>query len=191
MQSKRIFIAIDISDSARAACAAHISLLQENFPRVRVGWERPEKLHLTLKFLGNISDGILKDLGAGISETASHHARFKLQLSTPGVFTSKSRPRILWIGLDDTSGIPSLHSEIEDICHRSGFEREKRTFRPHLTIARIKESQKAIALADAHMRTKIEPVGFEVAEIVIYESKLQPSGSIYSVVSTAKLQAAI
>lgn len=191
MQSKRIFIAIDISDSARAACAAHILLLRQNFLQVRVGWERPEKLHLTLKFLGNISAHILKDLETSISEIASHHARFKLQLSEPGVFPLRPRPRILWIGVDDPSGgIGPIYSEIEDVCHRSGFEREKKTFRPHLTVGRIKEPQKAVELAAAHLQTKIEPVEFEVAEVVIYESKLQPTGSVYSVVSTAKLQAA-
>ena len=190
MQSRRIFIAIDVSDSARAVCSAHIGLLRQNFPQVRVGWERPEKIHLTLKFLGSTSAGILKDLETRLSEIAPHAPRFKLQLSNLGVFPSKSRPRILWIGLDDRSdAILRLQSQIEDICHRFGFEREKRAFRPHLTIGRIKEPQKAVELADAHMKTKIEPVEFEVGEIVIYESKLQPTGSVYSIVSTAKLKA--
>jgi len=189
MQSKRIFIAIDISDSARAVCAAHVDRLRQNFPQVRVGWERPEKLHLTLKFLGNINADILDGLRTSMSEIASRHHRFKLQLSGSGVFPSKSRPRILWIGVDDRSGaVAPVHSEIEDVCHRLGFEREKRTFRPHLTIARIKEPHASAALADRHLKTKIEPVEFEVAEVVIYESKLQPSGSVYSSVSTAKLQ---
>jgi 2'-5' RNA ligase len=191
MQSRRIFIAIDISDSARAACGAHTAILRQKFPQVRVGWERPEKLHLTLKFLGSIGVGIVDDLETHISEITSHHERFKLRLSNLGTFPSKSRPRILWIGLDDPSdAILPLQSQIEDTCHRLGFEPKKRAFRPHLTIGRIKEPQKAAGLADVHMKTKIEPVAFEVAEIVIYESKLQPTGSVYSVVSTAKLQAA-
>src|SRR5215216_5300842 len=123
MEGKRIFVAIDISDAARAACHAHIELLRKQFPAVRVGWERPEKLHITLKFLGNTEADILEDLKSGIVKSAFQIPPFKLNLSQTGVFPTTSRPRILWIGVSDPVGalIP-IHSQIEAHCRDLGFQ---------------------------------------------------------------------
>ena len=68
---RRIFLAIDLPDTARAVCAAHIDRLRAEFPKVRVGWERPEKLHVTLKFLGDTAENILQDLESGVRKIAS------------------------------------------------------------------------------------------------------------------------
>ena len=188
MSDRRIFLALDISDQARTACNAHIDSIRRSFPDVRVGWERAEKLHITLKFLGNTTPEALISLQERISDVGSHFHSFQLRLSQPGVFPSKSRPRILWIGVEDRSGaIDPLHKELERIAEELGFERELKRFHPHITIGRVREPANASALAVAHQERKIERVQFEVAEIVIYESKLQPAGSIYSVVARIAL----
>lgn len=188
MRDRRIFLALDISDAARAACTAHVDSLRRNFPDARIGWERPEKLHMTLKFLGSISADMLGKLEERVSDIAADQRPFELRLSRPGVFPSSSRPRILWIGTEDPLGaVAPLYGEIEKECQQLGFEPEAKQFRPHITIGRIREPNRVKDLAQAHLKTEIEPVGFEVADVVIYESKLQPTGSIYSVVSRARL----
>jgi len=181
MGKRRIFLAVDLSDAARAVCAAHIESLRARFPKVRVGWERPEKVHVTLKFLGDTAEDVMQDLEAGVRKVAGRHTVVPMRLTGPGVFPSPSKPRILWIGLKDV--LSPIHRELEDICADLGFEREKKVFRPHVTIGRIRQPFDARELAGVHIASQIEPVEFEVVGLVIYESKLQPSGSIYSKVA--------
>ena len=184
----RIFVAIDISDEAREAAAARIALLRARFPRLRVGWERPEKLHLTLKFLGDTDENRLHLLTDAVVKTAKQAAPFQLRLERCGVFPSEKRAKILWIGIDDPeNGAKDLHALLETECERAGIARETRDFKPHLTIARLREPQNSRLLAEEHLRTQFEPVGFEVSEIVIYESRLQPSDSVYSPISRHRL----
>src|SRR4030095_1102753 len=133
MDSRRIFLAIDISDAARAACAAHVGLLRKEFAKVRVGWERTQKMHITLKFLGNTETDVLEILQSRITEVASQQPAFPLRLAGPGVFPSRSRPRILWIGITDPSdATASLYAQVEEVCRELGFEREKKAFHPHI-----------------------------------------------------------
>ena len=189
MATKRAFIAIDISIEARAVCAAHADRLRRESRDVRVGWEKPEKLHLTLKFLGDTDSAALTGLATGVESVANRTARFDLRLGRTGVFPSSSRPRILWIGVEDpANSTGQLQKAVEDFCSTIGFERERRAFRPHLTIARIREPARAERLAGEHLRTQIEPVQFTVSEIVIYESTLLKAGSVYNAISRLRLK---
>lgn len=186
---KRIFIAVDISDEARQKVSDYIELLRNEFPRLRVGWEKPEKLHLTLKFLGETNERQLAELIKTVEKTAAQFTGFKLQIAETGVFPSPRNPRILWIGVkDETGSLPKISTSLEIKCERIGFKREKRKFKAHLTIARLREPQKLRELANKHLQNEFEPSRFEAFEIVIYESKLQSTGSIYSVVSKHKLK---
>ena len=188
MDDKRIFIGFDLSDAAKAACSSHIDGLRQKFPEVRVGWEQPEKLHITLKFLGNTPTDIHSQLEARVNEIAEKHAPFKLRLLRSGVFPRPSRPRVLWIGTEDRPPvIQPLYGELEAACETFEYPRDEKAFRPHITIGRIRDPYAAAELAEAHLEKKIEPVEFEVSEIVIYESKLQSTGSVYSTVSRHKL----
>src|SRR5688500_3039032 len=101
MGTRRIFIAIDISERARDVCTNHIENLRRAYPRLRVGWERPEKLHITVRFLGDVDDLKVPTLQSKLGAIASRNNAFRLRLSAPGVFPSPRRPRILWIGADD------------------------------------------------------------------------------------------
>ncbi|HEX6126498.1 MAG TPA: RNA 2',3'-cyclic phosphodiesterase [Pyrinomonadaceae bacterium] len=191
MSSKRVFIALDISSEARDVCSSHIATLRQGFRDVRVAWERPEKLHITLKFLGNTDPRTLGELGSSLRAIAGRHDAFRLRMSHSGAFPSKHRPRVLWIGVEDISAATSaLHGEIEDRCRQLGFEEEGRRFRPHVTIGRVRDAEKARELCEQHLRTRIEPVEFDVSEIVIYESRLQSTGSVYSPISKVSLKAA-
>jgi 2'-5' RNA ligase len=185
---KRIFIAIDISDEARRRAAAHIDELRTGVKNLRVGWERPEKLHLTLKFLGDVTNERLEKLKGAVEQAASLAGPFDLRTGKTGVFPSIRKARVLWLGLEDAGGeLQRLHRILETECEKAGFARETRDFKPHLTIARLREPGKSAGLAGAHLRAQIGPVEFEVPEIVIYESRLAPTGSIYTPVFKHKL----
>ena len=191
MNGKRIFIAIDISDAARDLCSSHIDSLRKEFPQVRVSWERREKLHVTLKFLGPTSQETIADLSDRITSTAAKHRPFELTLGASGSFPEKGKPRVLWIGINGgTDNLIRLQHDIEEISALLGYEREHKVFHPHITIGRIRDHRDAFALAEVHRAARTEPVEFEVSNIVIYESELRPTGSVYSKVSSHMLEAA-
>jgi 2'-5' RNA ligase len=185
---KRIFTAIDISVEARAKIAGYTENLRRDFAKLRVGWEKAEKLHLTLKFLGDTEETQLQNLIEAVGKTARLISSFNLQISGTGVFPSSRKPRILWLGLKDEKGsLLNLNEILETECEQIGLAKEKRDFKPHLTIARLREPQKSKELAQKHLENEFQTVEFKVNEIVIYESKLLPQGSIYSAVSKHKL----
>jgi 2'-5' RNA ligase len=187
-EMKRIFIAVDISDEARRRAAAHIDELRIGVKNLRVGWERPEKLHLTVKFLGDATNEQLERLNGAVEQTASQARPFYLRTGKTGVFPSIRKARVLWLGLEDAGGeLRYFHRILETECEKAGFARETRDFKPHLTIARLREPGKSAGLAATHLRAQIEPVEFEVPEIVIYESRLAPTGSVYRPVFKHKL----
>ena len=181
MNERRIFLAFDIPDNIHRICDSRIDDLRNRFADVRIGWEKTEKQHITLKFLGNTDSSLLKNLQGRVSEIAEKHSGFTLRLARAGVFPRASRPRVLWIGLEDRPNrIQPMYADLEEACQELGWAKETRAFRPHITIGRVRDPDEATAVADAHLRTTIEPVEFEVAEIVIYESKLESTGSVYS-----------
>ena len=186
---KRIFVAVDISDEARRRVLAYTDTLRREFPNVRAGWEKAEKLHLTLKFLGDTDEKQLQNLIEIVEKTANRISRFKLQIAKTGVFPTPQNARILWLGVNDEKrNLSKISGILETECEKTGFQKEKRNFKAHLTIARLREPRKSAQIARKHLQNEFEPIGFEAFEIVICESRLQPTGSIYSAVSKFKLK---
>jgi RNA 2',3'-cyclic 3'-phosphodiesterase len=186
--TKRIFIALDISAEVRTKIAVLTGGLRAEFPNLRMGWEKPEKIHLTLKFLGDIDERQIASLSEAVKRTADESAAFSLRMERTGCFPSAKKARVLWLGLTDGSGnLQKLQGRLEKEAEARGFEKEDRSFKPHLTIARLREPDKSRVLVDRFLQTEFEPVSFEVSEVLIYESKLQPMGSVYSVVSKHRL----
>lgn len=186
---KRIFTAIDISDEAREKVSDYIASLRRQFPDVRVGWDKPEKLHLTLKFFGDVNEIGLKNVEKVIENTVLQISDFKLLLRSTGVFPNLRNPKILWLDLEDkTNLLKTVNELLENECTKSGFAKEKRTFKPHLTIARLRQPDKSKKLAETHLKNEFPPVEFQVKSIVIYESTLLPNGSVYRKHSEFKLR---
>jgi 2'-5' RNA ligase len=186
---KRIFTAIDISDKTRMKTADYIKNLREEFSQVRVGWERAEKLHLTLKFFGDVDEEQLAKLTAAVEETANQLSGFKLQITKTGVFPSKRNARILWLGVHDEKGsLQKLNEILENECDKKGFVREKRNFKAHLTIACLREPHKSKKLVEGHLGNEFNSPEFQVFKIAIYESRLQKTGSIYNKIKNVELK---
>jgi 2'-5' RNA ligase len=185
---KRTFIGVRISDEARAAAAARISLLRGEFPELRVGWERPEKLHLTLKFLGDTDEKSVPAISEILRQIAEERAPFRLGIGSGGAFPDGKRPRILWLGIDDDDGrLSALRESVEDRLAEIGFARDRRRFAPHLTIARIREPESAARLARRHWTEPAAGVSSPVSAITFYQSTLRPGGSVYSVLGEFRL----
>lgn len=153
-------------------------------PEARASWERAEKLHITLKFVGEIAPGKVEALSGAVAEAARMSQPFSLKLSGAGVFPPRKLPRILWLGIRDSSGaLAQLHSHLEDECAAAGTPREERPFHPHLTLARLRAPQGARQLARLHLETVFEPIEFPVTDMLVLRSELGPGGSTYTLIS--------
>ena len=177
---KRLFIAVDISDEARKAAARYIEQMSKLSGHVSVKWERPEKLHLTLKFLGSTEEFLIPEVIDLVDRQSKTTKPFTIEIGSTGAFPSARSPRVLWLGVNEVSGaMKDLAKRIEADCAALGFEPENRSFKPHLTLARIREPRSAGSLGVEHAANKFGPITFICKEVVIYESHLGRSGSTY------------
>ena len=180
----RTFCAVELPDGVKSRVAEYIERLRSDFPHARASWEKPEKLHITLKFLGEIEPARVEDLSGAASHAASRVEPFQLTIAETGVFPPHGQPRVLWLGIEDASGrLAALQRSLEDACAAADFPREPRPFKPHLTLARLRSPQGARELAAAHREAHFEPQTFNVSELIVMRSELGPSGSRYAPLS--------
>lgn len=177
----RVFCAVELPASVRERAAAHIADLRSRVPDVRGGWERPEKLHVTLKFLGEIEPARSAELLSAAERAARSVQPFELCLEGAGVFPPRGLPRVLWLGIADTSGaLARLQQRLESECAAAGFQREDRPFHPHVTIARLRRPEGARRLGALHREKGFAPAAFSVNSLVVLRSELGPGGSRYT-----------
>jgi 2'-5' RNA ligase len=193
-RSLRIFCAVDLPEDVRVRVAAHISRLREAAAAssLKISWERAEKLHLTLKFLGELETERVAALTRAAESAAERVEKFTLTLAETGAFPASGNPRVLWLGLrDETNRLAALHERLEEECVRENFPREARPFHPHITLARIRiPNASARHLAKLHRETLFEPASFNVNEFIVMQSQLgTANGSRYTPLSKHELKA--
>jgi 2'-5' RNA ligase len=189
-QRLRIFCAVDLPEEVRARAAAHITRLRaaaaDAASPLKIGWERPEKLHLTVKFLGELESARVEALRRAARRAAESVEKFALTLEGAGAFPAGGNPRVLWLGLrDETKRLAAFYERLEEECARENFPREARPFHPHITIARIRIPHAAPArqLARLHREAGFEPASFNVHELIVMQSQLGAGGSRYTPLS--------
>ena len=186
MDSFRTFIAIELPADVRARVAQHIACLRHELPDVRASWSREDNLHLTLKFLGNVSVADIPKVSDAVERSTKSVSPFELTFSDCGSFPQHGRPSVLWIGTQ-ASGLQGLYVAIENELAEGGFPRESRPFRAHLTIARLRQSQGARQLAELHKSLGFAPIEFDVSEVVVFKSELLNDGSKHTAISRHEL----
>ena len=185
----RLFFAVGLPEEVRARAAEHAARLRQSFPDVRAGWERPEKMHVTLKFLGDVDAARVPALTRAAEAATRGLPSFTLAVEGTGSFPPRGAPRVLWLGLrDDAGGLSRLQARLEDECERVGFPRETRPFKPHLTLARLRTPQGARELAAAHAAEPFGPFAFNVPDLLLIRSQFGPAGSRYAPLSRHLLQ---
>ena len=181
----RVFCAIELPEALKSRVGEHARRLREAFPHVRASWERPEKIHITLKFLGDVEVSRIEELSRAAGRAAAHIEPFDLTIAGPGTFPPHGPPRVLWLGIDDASAqLSNLHRSLEDECAAAGFQRDLRPFKPHLTVARIRTPHGARELAAAHREAQFEPQTFTASELVVMRSELGPGGARHTRVAS-------
>ena len=188
LEQWRVFVAIELPADVRKRIKEHIDRLRDANPEARASWNREENLHLTLKFLGDISVAKVEALSDAAQHAANKVSPFKLIVGGCGSFPPRSQPRVLWIGTGDPSGnLDELHRALEEECARKGFAHEKRPFHPHLTLARVRKPQGSRQLASLHKELGFHSEKVSVSGIGVIRSELRTEGSNHTVVSRHKL----
>ena len=147
-----------------------------------VRWVNPEKIHLTLKFFGNIEESRIDPIFKSIEEPIRNTLPFSLKVQGVGAFPNLKNPRVIWMGLVDGREIlVSFQKQIETQFEEIGFQSEDRPFHPHLTLGRMKSSRGKEELVGRMERHKEEEFGdLQVERMVLFKSDLRPTGPIYT-----------
>ena len=183
----RLFLAVFPPAAVQRAAAAMIDALRR--PGDGVSWVKPDNLHYTLRFIGEVGEDGARRIGEAARVAAARCAPFDATLGGAGAFPSAHRARVLWIGMPaGDREFVALARALEAALEPRGFERERKPFSPHLTIGRVRDPREdwAPRLAAA---PAIDPAhaGFRVDRLCVVESRLDPRGSIYTVRETAAL----
>jgi RNA 2',3'-cyclic 3'-phosphodiesterase len=173
----RAFIAIDLPDALRSILRQKQSAFRAACPHAQ--WTRPEGIHLTLKFLGEISDAQVDRVTESLARLERFDP-FPIEVKGFGFFPDAQRPRVFWAGLELTPGLTQLATSVEALMAPLEFPKEHRPFTPHLTLARFKEPRSQPALSELLRGEPESPLAkFEVSEFFLFESKLSPRGAEY------------
>lgn len=149
---------------------------------LRLRWVKPQSVHLTLKFLGEIPLEAVAEIGRALHCASRETVPLALTVQGMGVFPGIRRARVLWVGLGgQVEALQSLYSRIEDELADLGLAREKRGFKAHLTLARMKGPVPSRELLAAMEETgNYEPRPFLARRLTLYKSDLRPQGAVYS-----------
>jgi 2'-5' RNA ligase len=188
----RCFVAIDLTTDVRAAIARAETRVRTAAREADVRWVDPAQFHLTLKFLGAVPNERVSAVSAALERAVTDTAPIAVAAGGLGGFPSLRSPRVLWAGV--TAGVPELArlaATIDRALTPLGFPPEARPFRGHLTIGRVRSPRAGGALAAAVEAAGASAFGsWTAAEVVLYESRLKPTGAVYTPVSRHPLRGA-
>ncbi len=180
MSMIRTFIALPIPDAVKATLETAVTSLKAKNRGVR--WVKPEGLHITLKFLGDIPEDTVAPLSADLDGAAGESRPLSLSLSGFGAFPGVRRPRVVWVGLGgDIAELVTLSRAIDRVCGKYGIAQEGRPFSGHITLGRLKTP--SMVDLDIGQVTGM----FMASEVLLYRSVLSPGGAQYTVLHRSSL----
>lgn len=183
----RAFIAIELPGKS----IREIADLQDNLKSsgLRMRWAATGNIHLTLRFLGDIPVSDTPKIEAVMKNAANGCRSFSLAAKGIGVFPGLRKPRVLWVGLGgDTSSLEQIYNRLNDELDGIGYEKEKRPFHAHLTLARAKGALDARKISDLiRQYGDFSASLFKVDAVTLFKSVLKPSGAVYMKMCQVKL----
>lgn len=197
-QTIRAFIAIEFPPAVKALLTTIQQELRESMGSTAgaIKWVRPEGVHLTLQFLGDVYQEHLSEITQGIRQACAEVSPFTLNLDKLGVFPNPRRPRVVWVGLDgapqDMNKLNKLQSAITAQMQPLGFKPDN-SFKPHLTLGRVRDTASSDELQDiANTFTypEAQPMfetSFQVGSVSLMKSDLQPNGAVYTQIAYLEL----
>ncbi len=182
----RTFIAVEVPADIQEKVGDYIDAIAGLVPDVK--WVPPGNLHFTIKFLGEIEQDVFQQVKECVEQVAREYSSFTMGISGVGFFPTEDHPKVVWIGAD--GGVDTLlflFQDMERCLEHIGFDRESKTFSPHLTIGRAKKFKKVNVPGSM---PDFETAMFEVGSIAIMKSTLTPDGPIYEKLFACRLKPA-
>jgi RNA 2',3'-cyclic 3'-phosphodiesterase len=171
----RVFIAIDLPDELRRELTRLRSSLERSTETAR--WVASESIHITLRFIGEVAEKRIEEIDAAL--TGLTWKPFTITVRGVGFFPGTRSPRVFWAGMEAPT-MQNLAEQLDSRMERLGFEKEKRAFRPHITLARARDSRIDSALVTAASQYAEQQFGsFTVDRVFLFKSILRPSGAVY------------
>ena len=192
MEQIRTFIAIELSQDLKDSLNRLQARLKRQVPERSVRWVRPDVIHLTLKFLGDVPTPRLASISRAVEAACQGFDRFAFELVGLGCFPNLRRPRVVWVGVREPTGtLARLQKAVENELAGLGFEPEGRSFKPHLTLGRV---QRKASRNDRERLGKLIAEGnvgllggMAVTSVNVMRSDLRPSGAVYTALACAPL----
>ena len=188
----RAFIAISVSKEIYGRLDAIIADLTERLPDAPLRWVPTRNIHLTIKFLGNVSESNMEVLKNTLQREISSNPSFEISVGRFGAFPSVNRPRVLWVGMEAPKQLFTIQAGVENLAARLGYPKEDRPFSPHLTLARVARNASPQEVRSISQTVSGYEVGFlgafRVGEIHVYRSDLQRDGAVYTRLFSVGLQ---
>lgn len=192
MEKIRTFIAIELNQDLQDSLTRLQDRLKRQAAERSVRWVRPEGIHLTLKFLGDVPAPRIASISRAVEATCHDFAPFGIELAGMGCFPNTHRPRVVWVGVREPSGaLVRLQKAVESALVELDFEPEDRPFTPHLTLGRV---QRHASRSDQQRLGELiaeSNVGLlsamTVSLVHVMRSDLRPDGAVYTVLALAPL----
>lgn len=182
MEAVRTFVCVQLPAFARDRLGSTQQRLRESGAQVR--WVKPHHIHLTLKFLGSVPAERLQEVVLAVQRAAVPAPPIPLELTVLGCFPDMRAPRVVWAGLNQLpEELRNLQQRVEKELVAIGFAAESRPFSPHFTLGRVRSVRNTRKLMAAMQAERLEPLRFDVAEVVVMASRLHASGALYTPIS--------
>jgi RNA 2',3'-cyclic 3'-phosphodiesterase len=180
----RAFIALEIPAGIQNAIAQSTASLRVALPKTLVRWAASQNVHLTLKFLGDISSTNLEHLAEKLKMETVSHEMFSMSVGGLGAFPTARRARVIWVGLEAPTALEALQRGVEAAAAQMGYAPEERPFSAHLTIGRVGQNVAASEMQLIRSALEVTKVGtlgtLRVEAVSIFKSDLQPGGAVYT-----------
>ncbi len=187
----RSFIAVDLPDSLNTPLEKASIQLQEALAGLPVRWVPVNNIHLTLKFLGDVSEKNLAVIKSIVKSEAANYQIFEVSVGEFGVFPNNARPRVLWVGVQAPDELINLQRRIDVETARLGYAPDQREFSSHLTFGRVSRNASPNQVRKVSELLRGYTLGFlgaaRIEDVTLFRSDLGPDGAVYSKIYTAKL----
>lgn len=175
----RLFLALELGQQERRAIRTATAPMRK--AASQASWVSEENLHLSIKFFGELPDGAPAELTSALAPVGAAHQPFELRMSGLGAFPNLRVPRVVWMGVKHDPRLELMHHDVEATCAANGYPLDARTFRPHITLARVRGT---LPLADARAlalaaRAVVYNGVQQVSALSLVESALGPRGPRY------------
>lgn len=167
----RLFVAIPLPEGVKQ----RLTNLQQPVEGIR--WQASQQYHLTLRFIGEADRETTQAIREQLKNIQT--PPFNLDLKAPGYFPENRQPKILWVGLEEEPLLMKLQEKVEQTCRNVGLKPDKREFKPHITLGRVKGASKRDVLSFINQHKQFRMNNIQVSEFILYSSRLHPDGAIH------------